>query len=140
MPQARHALYADGIDILVGLWPGSPRNTCDVTRFVALEGRVFVVSACAVLERRDVPAAFPIAERLPTETFLEGGSAIAAPDGRWLVPPVARERTLVMADLELAMVPRERQNFDCTGHYSRPDVFRVWIDRERRRTARFSDT
>jgi nitrilase len=139
MPQARYALYADGVDILVALWPGSPRNTCDVTRFVALEGRVFVVSACAVLERSDVPPAFPLAGKLRSEAFLGGGSAIAAPDGGWLVAPVARERTLVSADLELAMVARERQNFDCTGHYSRPDVFRVQIDRERRRAARFSD-
>lgn len=139
MPQARHALYADGAEVMVGLWPGSLRNTRDITRFVALEGRVFVVSACAVLEPRDVPAGFPLADRLPDQVYHDGGSAIAAPDGNWLVAPLARERRLVVADLDLPLLARERQNFDCTGHYSRADVFRVEVDRERRRAARFSD-
>lgn len=140
MPQARHALYADGIDVHVALWPGSTRNTRDITRFVALEGRVFVLSAASVLERRDVPDGFPLADRLPVDgVFHDGGTAIARPDGQWLVAPVARERTLVVADLDLAAVARERQNFDCTGHYGRPDVFHVDVDRQRRAAARFHD-
>jgi nitrilase len=139
MPQARHALYADGIDVHVALWPGSVRNTCDITRFVALEGRLFVLSAAAVLTRDDIPAGFPLADELPRGTFHDGGTAIAHPDGRWLVAPVARERRLVVAELDLAAVARERQNFDSTGHYGRPDVFRVDVDRERRQAARFHD-
>jgi nitrilase len=135
MPQARHALYVDGTSVHVALWPGSVRNTQDLTRFVALEGRVFVISACAVLERSDIPSSFPLADALPTGTFLDGGSAIACPDGSWLVTPVARERTLVVADLDLSLVSRERQSFDCAGHSSRPDVFRVEVDRERRNPA-----
>ncbi len=140
MPQARHALYADGIDIHVALWPGSVRNTVDITRFVALEGRVFVLSASSALHRGDIPAGFPLADRLPADgVFHDGGTAIARPDGQWLVPPLAHERTLVVADLDLGAVARERQNFDCTGHYGRPDVFRVDVDRRRRRAARFED-
>jgi nitrilase len=65
----------------------------------------------------------------------DGGSAIACPDGSWLVTPVVRERTLVVADLDLSLVSRERQNFDCAGHSSRPDVFRVEVRRERRTAA-----
>lgn len=38
-------LYADGIGVHVALWPGSMRNTADITRFIALEGRVFTISA-----------------------------------------------------------------------------------------------
>ena len=140
MPQARHALYADGIAVHVALWPGSVRNTADITRFVALEGRVFALAASAVLERSDVPAGFPLADQLPAHgSFRDGGTAIARPDGQWLVAPVARERTLVVADLDLGLVARERQNFDCTGHYSRPDVFHVDIDRRRRQAAHFHD-
>jgi nitrilase len=139
MPQARHALYADGVQVHVALWPGSVRNTRDATRFVALEGRSFVVSACAVLDADDVPAGFPLRDRLPGGRFLDGGTAIAAPDGRWVVPPLAAERRLVLAELDLAEVARERQNFDPAGHYSRADVFHVEIDRTRRRAAEFHD-
>jgi nitrilase len=140
MPQARHALYADGVQVHVALWPGSVRNTRDATRFVALEGRSFVISACSVLDAEDVPAGFPLRARLPAHgTFLDGGSAIAAPDGRWIVSPVARDRSLITAELDLGEVARERHNFDPTGHYSRADVFHVEIDRTRRRAAEFHD-
>ena len=140
MPQARHALYAAGVDVHVALWPGSVRNTVDVTRFVALEGRVFVVSASSVLAASDVPDGFPLADRLPRDVlFHDGGTAIARPDGQWLVAPVAGERVLVTADLDLSAVARERQSFDPTGHYGRPDVFRVEVLRERREAARFND-
>jgi nitrilase len=64
---------------------------------------------------------------------------MARPDGQWLVPPIVGERTLVTADLDLAAVARERQSFDPTGHYGRPDVFRVEVLRERRQAARFND-
>jgi len=140
MPQARHALYADGIDLHVALWPGSVRNTRDITRFIALEGRVFVLSASALLRPGDVPASFSLAAALPRrEWFHDGGSAVAGPDGSWIVEPCARERRLVIAELDLAEVARERQTLDCTGHYSRPDVFHVEVDRTRRRAVRFRD-
>jgi nitrilase len=142
MPQARHALYADGMQVHVALWPGSVRNTEHVTRFVALEGRSFVISASSVLQLVDIPAAFPLRDRLPQDAgryFHDGGSAIAGPDGAWIVPPVRCDRTFIVADLDLAAVARERHNFDPVGHYSRADVFRVEVDRTRRRAAEFRD-
>jgi nitrilase len=141
MPQARHALYADGVQVHVALWPGSVRNTEQITRFAALEGRSYVVSASSVLQLSDVPAGFPLRDRLPTDApyFHDGGTAIAGPDGQWIVPPLRIDRTLVVADLDLAAVARERQNFDPVGHYSRADVFRVEVDRTRRRAVEFRD-
>ncbi len=56
-----------------------------------------------------------------------------------IVAPVAGEERLVAADIDLARVREERQNFDPTGHYSRPDVFDVRVDRRRRAAATFSD-
>lgn len=141
MPQARHALYGDGEELRVAIWPGAVRNTVDITRFVALEGRVFVLSAGALLTADDVPDSFPLRASLPADRtwYHDGGSCIAAPDGRWLVEPVARTKGLVVADIDLHEVARERQNFDCTGHYSRPDVFDVRVDRRRRRAVTFVD-
>jgi nitrilase len=140
MPQARHALYALGTEVHFALWPGSVRNTEDCTRFVALEGRVFVISAGALLSAGDLPQDFPIHTLTGgTQEFQNGGSAIAGPDGRWIVPPKESTRGLIVADLDLREVTRERQNFDPTGHYSRPDVFEVKVDRSRRLAARFVD-
>ena len=69
MPQARHALYAQGTQLHVALWPGSRRNTEDITRFVAREGRVFCVSASGVLAREDVPDGFPLASFARETTY-----------------------------------------------------------------------
>ncbi len=142
MPQARHALYAQGEELHVSVWPGNPRNTVDVTRFIALEGRVFSLAANGLLSLSDVPPGFPLYEELKTldvRDYCRGGSAVAGPDGAWLAEPVEGEERLVVADLELGRVARERQSFDPTGHYSRPDVFTVQVDRRRREASAFLD-
>jgi len=142
MPQARHALYAQGEDLHVSVWPGNPRNTADITRFLALEGRMFSLAAGGLLSLSDVPTDFPLYDRLAEHSdrdYCLGGSAIAAPDGSWVVEPVVGQERLVVADLDLAQVSRERQNFDPAGHYSRPDVFSVHVDRGRRAAASLSD-
>jgi nitrilase len=142
MPQARHALYAQGEELHVSVWPGNPRNTEDITRFIAREGRVFSLAAAGLLGLADVPADFPLRDELVAAGVAEycrGGSAVAGPDGAWLVEPVADVEQLVVADLDLARVAEERQNFDPAGHYSRPDVFTVEIDRGRRDAAHFRE-
>ena len=139
LPQARLAMYSGGEDIHVSAWPGAVRNTIDITRFIALEGRVFSLAAGSLLSRGDVPADFPLADQLPDGDWADGGSAIAAPDGTWLREPVRGDEGLVIADVDAARVREERQNFDPTGHYGRPDVFELRVDRRRLATARFSD-
>ena len=139
MPQARLAMYAGGEDVHVSAWPGAVRNTVDITRFIALEGRVFSLAASTILSRSDIPADFPLAQALPDGDYNDGGSALAAPDGSWLHEPLAGEERLVISDVDLAMVREERQNFDATGHSSRSDVFDLKVDRRRLSVADLGD-
>jgi nitrilase len=138
LPQARLAMYAGGEDIHVSAWPGGVRLTQDITRFIAREGRVFSLAAGSLISRRDVPADFPLLDRLDDGDWTDGGGAIAGPDGAWLQEP-ASEEGLVIADVDVARVREERQNFDPTGHYGRPDIFELRVDRRRLGVARFSD-
>ena len=68
-----------------------------------------------------------------------GGSCIAGPDGEWIVPPLVGEEQLIVATLDHRRVLEERQNFDPAGHYARPDVTRLAINRQRQSTIRIED-
>ncbi len=141
MPLSRAALYAQGEDLHVALWPGSLRNTGDTTRFLAREGRSYVLAVSGLMRREDVPAGSPAAamlDRCP-DVLADGGSCIAGPDGAWVVPPVTGREHLVVATLDHREVRRERQNFDLAGHYARPDVTRLVVDRRRQSLASFQD-
>jgi nitrilase len=133
VPTVRHVMYAQGTTLHVAVWPGSVRNTIDITRFIAKEGRCYVLSAGTLLRPSDIPDAFPLRERAlgAGDLGYNGGSCIAAPDGTWIVEPVDGEERLVVADIVLAVVRGERQNFDPAGHYFRADVISVDVDRRR---------
>jgi predicted amidohydrolase len=142
MPLSRAALYAQGEDLHIAAWPGGLHNTQDLTRFVARESRGFVVSVSGLMRPQDFPADTPaLAEILANSgPFLaNGGSAIAFPDGRFLVEPIIDREVLIVAELDHALVRGERQNFDLAGHYGRPDVTRLTVDRRRQRIADFLD-
>lgn len=142
MPQARHALYADGEDVHISVWPGNRSLTKDISRFIALEGRVWSVAAGAVMTSEHIPADFPLAGQLATrgpETYFDGGSAVVSPTGEFVIEPVAGEERLIIADLNSAAVREERLLFDATGHYARPDVFSCTVDRRRRDPVLFVD-
>lgn len=141
MPLSRAALYAQGEDLHVALWPGNLRNTEDTTRFLAREGRSYVLAVSGLMRRGDVPPDSPAAamlERCP-DVLADGGSCIAGPDGTWVVPPVTGREDLLVATISHREVRRERQNFDQAGHYARPDVTRLVVDRRRQSLASFED-
>jgi nitrilase len=141
MPLARHALYADGEELHVAAWPGSAAQTRDIARFMALEGRMYVVLASGLISAENVPTNFPFYELIKNkpEGFYNGGSCIVAPDGSWVMEPEAGEERLIVADIDPIRIAAARHSFDPTGHYARPDVFQVVVDRRRQVAASFAD-
>lgn len=141
MPLARAALYAEGEDLHVMLWPGCLRLTHDITRFVAKESRSFVISVSGLIREQDLPTDLPQRDLIAAkgETLYDGGSCIASPTGEWIVEPVVGREELIVAELDPAIVKQERQNFDAMGHYCRPDVLRLTVDRRSQRSVDFLD-
>ena len=142
MPLARTALYAQGENLHVAIWPGSKKNTSDITRFIARESRSYVLSVSGIMTRTDIPESMPHRDLIVSsspEVLADGGSCIAAPDGTWLIEPVDSTEQLLTAELEYEFVLRERQNFDPCGHYSRPDVTELTVHRKRQGIAQMKD-
>jgi nitrilase len=137
MPLVRAALYAQGEDLHVAIWPGSDRNTQDITRFIAKESRSFVISVSGMMQASDVPSDLLNLSDFfsgSKEIFANGGSCLAAPDGSWIIEPVIDREDLLIAEIDHSRVREERQNFDLAGHYARPDVTQLTINRARQST------
>jgi len=142
LPLARAALYSQGEDLHVAIWPGNARNTEDITRFVARESRSFVVSVSGLMRKQDIDASLPHAELLiasADDMMANGGSCVASPTGEWLLKPVIDKESLNVVELDHRKVFEERHSLDPVGHYSRPDVTRLIVNRQRQATAKFKD-
>jgi nitrilase len=142
MPLPRTALYGQGENLHIAVWPGSDHNTKDITRFIARESRSYVISVSSLMTKSDFPKGTPHIEAIlakAPDVLANGGSCIAGPDGEWIIEPVLHKEGLIYQDLDFNRVYEERQNFDAVGHYSRPDVTKLTVNRERQSTVEFED-
>jgi len=142
LPLARASLYGQGEDLHVAIWPGNVRNTEDITRFIARESRSFVVSVSGLMRKRDIDDSLPHAELLiesAEDLMANGGSCVASPSGEWLLEPVMNTESLSVVELDHRRVIEERHSLDVVGHYARPDVTRLIVNRKRQTTAEFLD-
>ena len=135
-------MHAQGEDVHFAGWPGCVRNTDDITPFLAKEGRSYCVSTSAIFRKSDIRDDVPFASEIREvigELHSDGGSCVAAPDGTWLLEPQTGDVGLRYCELDPAFIRRERQNFDPAGHYSRPDVTCLHVNRERQSICKFED-
>jgi len=130
MPLARMAMYGKGVQIYLAPTADARERWQATLQHIALEGRCFVLG-CNQYVRRDMyPDDLEIKDELDAwpETLSAGGSAIYGPLGEPLGAPLWNEEGIVYADLDLGAVARSKFDFDVTGHYARPDVFRLSVD------------
>ncbi len=142
MPLARSTLYAQGEDLHVAVWPGAVRNTHEITRFIAMESRSYVVSVSGLMRREDIGTHSEwreIVTGASPELLADGGSCVAGPDGEWLIAPADPVEQLFTTTIDYRRVLEERQNFDPSGHYARADVMRLDVDRKRQCLLKLSD-
>lgn len=133
MPIPRQLLHAEGEEVHVAAWPHGSELHQLASRHYAFEGRAHVLAAAAFLPKEAVPADFELPDDLlrARTPILDGGSAIIAPDSSYVVQPVRGRETLIVAEIDLEQGERERLVLDTGGHYARPDLFELRVDRRR---------
>ena len=129
MPLLRTAMYAKGVELYCAVTVDDRETWVPTVRHIALEGRCFVLSACQVLRRADLPSGYPTG-RFPAdqEWLIRGGSCVVGPLGALLAGPLYGEECVLVADLDRADLARAKFDFDVVGHYARPDVFTLHVN------------
>jgi len=131
MPLSRQVLHSEGEQIHIAAWPHAGEVHQLASRHYAFEGRAFVLVAATFLKKSDLPADLELASDFASapDVLLDGGSALIAPDSSYVLEPVRGREALLLAELDLDRVAEEKLTLDVAGHYSRPDIFDLRVNR-----------
>jgi nitrilase len=132
MPLARYAMYAWGVQIYIAATWDRGEPWLSTLRHIAKEGRVYVLSACIALRTGDIPDHYEFKQRFyahAEEWINVGDSAIVSPDGEFIAGPVQMKEEILYAEIDPAQLRGPKWMLDVAGHYARPDVFQLTINR-----------
>jgi len=141
MPLARFALYAQNIELyLAPTWDSGDVWLASMNH-IAREGGCYVLSTATAVQGRDLPDTFPERDRLYAvdEWINPGGAVVIKPFGGELAGPMLREKSILYADIDLETARSARKALDVSGHYNRPDLFHLEIDRRVVQPVHFRD-
>lgn len=132
MPMARSALYAQNIDIYVAPTWDSGDTWMATMQHIAREGGCWVIGCATALEASDIPTEVPHYEELfpnKNEWINPGDAVVYEPFGGVAAGPMHREKGLLLAEIDINAARASRRKFDACGHYARPDVFNLSVNR-----------
>lgn len=142
MPLARYALYSWGVELYVAPTWDRGEPWLSTLRHIAKEGRCYVIGCCIAMRKSDIPDRFAFkAKYLDTvpEWINAGDSAIVDPDGKMIAGPASNQETIIYAEVKRDALRGPKWQLDVTGHYSRPDVLQLVVDKRVRAVMRTED-
>ena len=141
MPLARFALYAQNMEILVAPTWDCGEEWIATMKHIAKEGGCWVIGTGTALQGKDVPPSFPERKKVVDDEdwLCDGDAVIVRPFGKIVAGPLHRERGILYGEIERDAAPRSRRTLDVTGHYSRPDIFKLEVNRAKMAPVIFDD-
>lgn len=134
MPLARFSLYAQDIDILCAPTWDNGDTWLATMQHIAREGGCWVVGCATSLETSDIPDDIPYYDELfpnKDEWINPGDAVVYKPFGGAVAGPMRREKGVLTTDIAPEEAHASRRKFDASGHYARPDVFTLRVNRQR---------
>ena len=138
MPLLRAAHYAKGIEIYCAPTADGRETWLPTMRHIAMEGRCFVLSANLFAVRSHYPRVDPDVSEGEDTIVSRGGSCIVDPFGTILAGPNFEGECVLVAEIDRGAVVRGKFDIDATGHYARPDVFRLLVNESDTPSVEFS--
>jgi len=133
-----YALMALGTQIHVATWPFSwhldpdLNNAPFLSRVFAVQGGCYVMATSALLRPEDVQEAYRELAMSQIDEWIrakKGGCRIIEPGGHVIAQAAVDEETVLTASVSLEAVLQAKANIDVGGHYSRPDVLQLHVNR-----------
>ncbi len=129
MPALRMAMYNKGIQLYCAPTADDRPTWPSTMQHVAMEGRCFVLSCNQYTTRGDFPENYDAIQGTdPATVISRGGSCIVSPLGQFLAGPDFDGENILTAELDMDDIVRGKYDFDVTGHYARPDIFKLLVN------------
>lgn len=131
MPLARAALYAQGVQLYIAPAYDSGDRWIATAQHIAREGACWVIGSGCALKGSDLadPMLAEAALYPDPEAWINSGdSVIVAPGGKIIAGPLHEQHGVLSAEIDLDSIGLAQRSLDVSGHYARPDIFRLQVD------------
>ena len=138
MPSLRSTMYAQNVEIYCAPTADDRDTWLASMQHIAMEGRCYVLSACQYIKHEEFGDNYrSVLTNQPDNILMRGASIIVGPLGEIIAGPIFNKKDILYADIDRATLIRSKMDFDPVGHYSRPDVFSLTVDKEPKEAVKY---